>query len=528
MPVVSMKELLEAGVHFGHQTRRWNPKMKRFIFTERGGIYIIDLQQTQQLLDEAYDFARGIAQRNGSVLFVGTKKQAQDAISGEAKRVGMPYVNHRWLGGLLTNWRTMSDRIQRLHELRSLREESQLDLLPAKERIAMLAELEKLEANLGGVADMRRQPDAIFIVDLRKEQLAVREAQRLGLPVIALVDTNCDPDEAEYVIPGNDDAIRSCSLVVRTVADGIEAGKQKVTPAEVVRAEAPAEPEEAAATEAGRCRSRARGRARGGRMTEISAAMVKQLRDATSAGMMDCKRALQETEGDFDAAVKLLREKGMASVAKRADRETNEGIVLTRIEGDTGAIVAVGCETEPVSKNDDFLAFAQRVLDTVSENGEDAVERLDTERVELGARLGENIQVVGTRRLTAGEGEVLSEYVHPPAKKVGVLIDGKGAPEVARQLAMHISFSRPTYSSRDDVPSELVDAEREILLNQEDIRSQPEEKRAMIVEGRLNKRFFGESVLGEQAWIHDDKLNVTKALAQSGFELVDYAWFSVG
>jgi small subunit ribosomal protein S2 len=249
MPVVSMKELLEAGVHFGHQTRRWNPKMKRFIFTERGGIYIIDLQQTQQLLDEAYDFARGIAQRNGSVLFVGTKKQAQDAISGEAKRVGMPYVNHRWLGGLLTNWRTMSDRIQRLHELRSLRQESQLELLPAKERIAMLAELEKLEANLGGVADMRRQPDAIFIVDLRKEQLAVREAQRLGLPVIALVDTNCDPDEAEYVIPGNDDAIRSCSLVVRTVADGIEAGKQKVTPAEVARKEAPAEPEDAAAPE---------------------------------------------------------------------------------------------------------------------------------------------------------------------------------------------------------------------------------------------------------------------------------------
>ena len=231
MPVVSMKDLLEAGVHFGHQTRRWNPKMKRFIFTERGGIYIIDLQQTQQLLDEAYDFARAIAERGGSVLFVGTKKQAQDAVRDEASRVGMPYVNHRWLGGLLTNWRTISDRIQRLHELRSLRPESQLDLLPAKERIAMVAELEKLEANLGGVADMRRQPDAVFIVDLRKEQLAVREARRLGLPVIALVDTNCDPDEAEYIIPGNDDAIRSCSLIIRAIADGIEAGKQRVTPA---------------------------------------------------------------------------------------------------------------------------------------------------------------------------------------------------------------------------------------------------------------------------------------------------------
>src|SRR6266581_829038 len=249
MPVVSMKDLLEAGVHFGHQTRRWNPKMKRFIFTERGGIYIIDLQQTQQLLDDAYNFARAVSERNGSVLFVGTKKQAQDAVSGEAKRVGMPYVNHRWLGGLLTNWRTISDRIQRLHELRSLKQEAQLDLLPAKERIAMEAELEKLEANLGGVADMRRQPDAIFIVDLRKEQLAVREAHRLGLPVIAVVDTNCDPDEADYVIPGNDDAIRSCDLIVRVIADGIAAGQQKATPADFQRrepepvAEAPTVPE---------------------------------------------------------------------------------------------------------------------------------------------------------------------------------------------------------------------------------------------------------------------------------------------
>jgi small subunit ribosomal protein S2 len=236
MSVVSMRELLEAGVHFGHQTRRWNPKMKRFIFAERGGIYIIDLQQTLALLEEAHAFARNIAGRGGTVMFVGTKKQSQDAVAEQAARVGMPYVNHRWLGGLLTNWRTMSDRIDRLHELRRLREEGQLELLPAKERITMLGELEKLEANLGGVADMRRQPDAVFIVDLRKEQLAVREARRLGVPVIALVDTNCDPDEADYVIPGNDDAIRSCGLVVRAIADGIEAGKTRVSADEFARA----------------------------------------------------------------------------------------------------------------------------------------------------------------------------------------------------------------------------------------------------------------------------------------------------
>src|SRR2546423_930393 len=238
MSVVSMRELLEAGVHFGHQTRRWNPKMRRFIFTERGGIYIIDLQQTLQLLEEAHAFARNLAERGGSVLFVGTKKQSQDAVEAEAKRVGMPYVNHRWLGGLLTNWRTISDRIDRLHELRRLRDEDQLGLLPAKERITMLAELEKLEANLGGVADMRRQPEAVFIVDLRKEQLAVREARRLGLPIVALVDTNCDPDEADYIIPGNDDAIRSCSLIIRAIADGIAAGQPKATVADFAPASA--------------------------------------------------------------------------------------------------------------------------------------------------------------------------------------------------------------------------------------------------------------------------------------------------
>src|SRR5437868_8468881 len=256
MSVVSMRELLEAGVHFGHQTRRWNPKMRRFIFTERGGIYIIDLQQTLQLLEEAHAFARNLAERGGSVLFVGTKKQSQSAVEEQAQRVGMPYVNHRWLGGLLTNWRTISDRIDRLHELRRLKEEGQLDLLPPKERIQMEGELEKLEANLGGVADIRRQPDAAFIIDLRKEQLAVREARRLGIPVVALVDTNCDPDEADYVIPGNDDAIRACSLIARVIADGIEAGKLQVTAKELKAPETngasgvAAEEEEPAAEEA--------------------------------------------------------------------------------------------------------------------------------------------------------------------------------------------------------------------------------------------------------------------------------------
>ena len=255
MSVVSMRELLEAGVHFGHQTRRWNPKMRRFLFTERGGIYIIDLQKTQALLDEAHDFVRNIAERGGSVLFVGTKKQSQDAVEAEAKRVGMPYVNHRWLGGLLTNWRTISKRLERLEELRRLRDEGQLELLPPKERISMLGELEKLETNLGGVHEMKDTPDAVLVIDLKKEQLAIREARRLNIPVVALVDTNCDPDDADFVIPGNDDAISSCSLVVRAIADGVEAGRKLVTEQEMARkqhaaAEAEAQAQARAAAEA--------------------------------------------------------------------------------------------------------------------------------------------------------------------------------------------------------------------------------------------------------------------------------------
>ncbi|HZO97169.1 MAG TPA: translation elongation factor Ts [Gaiellaceae bacterium] len=264
-------------------------------------------------------------------------------------------------------------------------------------------------------------------------------------------------------------------------------------------------------------------------MTEITAAMVKELRDATSAGMMECKRALQETDGDFDAAMKLLREKGLASAAKRAGRETTEGIVLTRSDDEHGTIVAVGCETEPVSKNEDFHAFAEDVLREVHDRGESALELLDGRRVDLAARLGENVQVVGARRMSARHGEYFVSYVHPPAHKIGVLVKVRGgSPELPRQLAMHIAFSRPTYASREQVPPELVAAEREILEKLPEVTSKPAEIREKIVDGMLNKRFFAESVLGEQAWIHDDSLTVAKALEQGGLELVDFVWYSLG
>ncbi len=222
MAEVGIRELLEAGVHFGHQTRRWNPRMRRFIHGERDGIHIIDLLQTQVLLEEACEVVADIARKGGTILFVGTKKQARDAIKEWADRSGMPYVNQRWLGGLLTNYSTISKRIDRLHELTQLENDGRLDLLPTKERMSMEAELRKLEYNLGGVRDMKRLPQAVFIIDLKTEAIALREAERLRIPIIALVDTNCDPDPVDYVIPGNDDAIRSCELVIRAVGESVE------------------------------------------------------------------------------------------------------------------------------------------------------------------------------------------------------------------------------------------------------------------------------------------------------------------
>ncbi|MGI6692048.1 MAG: 30S ribosomal protein S2 [Christensenellales bacterium] len=226
MAVISMKRLLEAGVHFGHQTRRWNPKMAPYIFTERNGIYIIDLQKTVRKIDEAYMFVRNLAMEGKSLLFVGTKKQAQESIEQEAKRCNMFYVNNRWLGGMLTNFRTIRTRVDRLNEIDKMEESGQFDVLPKKEVIKLMHERDKLEVNLGGIRDMKSLPGALFVVDPRNEHIAVAEARILGIPIVAIVDTNCDPDEVDYIIPGNDDAIRAIKLIAGKMADAVLEGRQ--------------------------------------------------------------------------------------------------------------------------------------------------------------------------------------------------------------------------------------------------------------------------------------------------------------
>ena len=249
MSVVTMKQLLEAGVHFGHQTRRWNPKMEEYIFTERNGIYIIDLQKTVKLIDTAYDYMKNVAADGGVVLFVGTKKQAQDSIEEEATRAGQYYVNHRWLGGTLTNWKAIQSRVARLKELKKMAEDGTFDVLPKKEVAVLTKQREKLERFLGGIEDMPRIPDVLFIVDPHKEQIAVKEAQKLHIPIVAMVDTNTDPDDIDYVIPSNDDAIRAVRLITSKMADAIVEGKQGQDDAQQAEAAADENAEEETVSE---------------------------------------------------------------------------------------------------------------------------------------------------------------------------------------------------------------------------------------------------------------------------------------
>jgi small subunit ribosomal protein S2 len=305
MAEVGLKELLEAGVHFGHQTRRWNPKMRRFIHGENGGIYIIDLLKTATLLDQAQQFAAEIAHRGGTVLFVGTKKQARDGVKEIAEASGMPYVNHRWLGGLLTNYQTMSARIKRLHDLERYQADGQLALLPTRERLSAEADLLKLQANLGGVKNMQRVPDAMFVIDLKTEAIAVHEAQRLRIPIIGLVDTNCDPDGIDYVIPGNDDAIRACNVITKAIGDVVQQGRARFrSEEEQARAEAEAqqrrEQEERARREAEE-RSAAEAAERAAAEEALTKAGEGQPRDVAEARVAEAVESAARTPADAGA-----------------------------------------------------------------------------------------------------------------------------------------------------------------------------------------------------------------------------------
>ena len=605
MAVVTMKQLLDSGVHFGHQTRRWNPKMKRYILTERNGIYIIDLQQTLSYIDRAYEFVKETVAHGGTIMFIGTKKQAQEAIADEAGRVNMPYVNQRWLGGMLTNFQTVHKRLQRLKELEAMEQTGGFEGRTKKEILMLTREKTKLEKTLGGIRDMAKVPSAVWIVDTKKEHIAVGEARKLGIPVVSILDTNCDPDEVDYPIPGNDDAIRSAALltkvIARAAADGLMARSQRARgegaeagtgtdeplaeweqelltsgtgsdgaslPDTARRGDRPGRrprrccrqlqrhPADRRLTprghRTGHCRpvpaavtpapclppGRTAHTFRQGRerptMANHTAADVKRLRELTGSGMMDCKRALEESDGDIEKAVELLRIKGAKDVGKRAERATSNGLVVAA----GGTMVELDCETDFVAKSGDFQALADQILQVALDQkpadldglraaklGEGTVE--DAVQA-LSARIGEKLEL---KRYITVDGPV-ALYLHrrstdlPPA--IGVLVSYEGADaDAARGVAMHVAAARPRFTTRDQVPAELLDNERRIAEATAREEGKPEQVLARIVDGRVNG-YYKDVVLLEQPSVQDPKKTVKSLVDAAGLTVKDFARFEVG
>ena len=566
MTKVGIKTLLDAGSHFGHQTRRWNPKMKPYIFGSRGDIYIIDLKQTLVGLDQAYTFVSELAKKGGTVLFVGTKKQAQEAVSEAANRCGMPYVNARWLGGMLTNFVTIRSRVTRMEELEAMEADGRMAVLPKKEQILLRKELSKLQTNLNGIRNMKRTPDAVFVIDTNREAIAIHEARRLNIPVVGTLDTNCDPDDVDYGIPANDDAIRSVRLLADFVADAVVAGVgAPVTAAEMAGEARPLRPppprllplprrpplrrpprplprlpssrpsHRTNAPPSGRRshparRIEARIARERNNVADITASMVKELREMTGAGMMECKKALVEAEGDMDKAVDVLRTRGLAAVAKKAGRATNEGTVMAIVSDDatTGAVVEINCETDFVGMNDKFKAYAEKIaraalaakpadleaLKAADAEGE-TVEAVVTDAIHT---LGENVQLA---RFAVVEGGAVSSYIHGGGK-IGVLVqfDVEGIDpassefaQYGRDVAMQVAAAAPVAANREAVDPAIVEHEKAIYMAQAAESGKPEAIQEKMATGRLEK-FFKENTLTEQAFVKNPDQSVADYTAE--------------
>jgi small subunit ribosomal protein S2 len=605
-----MKELLESGVHFGHQTRRWNPKMAPYIFTERNGIHIIDLQKTLAKINEAIDILYTLVRDGGGVLFVGTKKQAQSAVRQAAEQCGMYHVTNRWLGGTLTNFVTIRKTIDRLRRLEKMETDGTFSLINKKERLGLVREKEKLEKNVGGIKNMNKLPDAIFIIDPKRETIAVNEARTLGIPIFAIVDTNCDPTVIDHVIPGNDDAIRAIKLfanlfsltvieaaqesgrelqkttagesfyssgsesfeseheqkdsaVISSSAPAIKSGpRTKIEvkseeelvsgPAPV---ESPAQPEASAEAPTAapapvespaQPEASAEAPTAAPAKTNFTAEDVKRLRDKTAAGMMDCKRALVETDGDFEKAMMLLREKGLADAARRVARATKEGVIATASSGKKAVLVEVNCETDFVAKNEVFSEFAALVAKFSLESGKEcnSIEDLDAatgDELKLTiSKLGENITIRRSVSLSAENGYV-SCYAHGGriAAIVSFSLDKAELAEnadfqsYARDIAMQVASMNPIALDRSGIPEKVVEEQKDLLRKQALESGKPAEIVEKMLEGQLSK-YFKEITLVDQLYIRDNKTSIVELTKSVGdtlggtITISDYKRFMAG
>ena len=543
-----VRSLIDAGVHFGHQTKRWNPKMRPFIYGARNGVHIIDLDQTARMFKRAYDFLVETVGKGGHVLFVGTKRQAQEIVTEEASRAGMYYVTNRWLGGTLTNFRTIKGGLDRLRNLERMKEDGTYEQLPKQEVSKLEKERERFEKYLGGLKNMGALPHAVFIIDPHQETIAVAEAQKLGIPVLAITDTNCDPDTIDYIIPGNDDAIRSIKLITGRIADacveglarrkdalagreaqggggGERQGQNRGPKAEVIQANRGGR---------GGPRESNLGKQEDKQMADVTASMVKELRERTQAGMSDCKSALVEASGEMEKAVELILKKGLAKSAKRAGAAATEGEVRAKLDasGKFGVMVEINSQTDFVARNDDFISFVGNVLDIAEKSaaGEDlggkpyasSGKTVEEFRQALSGTIGENIQVRRWERFDLQGAGLVTSYVHLGGK-IGVLLElGTETPAVAQHAAvkefaenvtLQIAAMSPLYVEKGQIPADAIAKQVEIFNGQLKEDGKPEAAWPKIVEGKKAK-WFTEVCLVDQESIVTPGASIDKQRAE--------------
>ena len=590
----TIKDLLDAGAHFGHQSRYWNPKMKRYIYGTYNRINIINLEHTLTGLRRACEFVHDLARNRKKLLFVGTKKAAGEIIKEQVLSIEQYYVNHRWMGGTLTNYNIICASIEKLRDLQQQKAEGMFDKITKKEAMMRQRSMTKLERSIGGIKDMNGLPDALFVVDVRYEHIAVAEAKKLGIPVIGVVDTNSTPDNIDYIIPGNDDSIRSIRLFVEAIASSfseggqlaeqfsmmrgnrepatqsqsgqrlagtlsklssIAAGKQQEKPQQAqeehpieaeaheeeieetqeMMTESPQKEEQNNPTESVADTDNSSDKpAKKDNPSSGSASMVKELRLMSGAGIMECKTAIKEANGDINKAADILREKGIAKQLKRSDRAASEGVIAVKSEGDKTIVVELNCETDFVARNEEFIAFANNLAETFykappAADGEEPVisDELNAELQSITQKMGENIKVSSYRELTAPKGGTVAAYEHTNNKLCALVAIDADNYDLARDLAMQVAAMSPLAATPDQVPQELLDKEKEIFLAQIKDEDKPDDIKEKMIAGKL-KKFTAEVSLSEQSFIKNPEQTISSLLKDAGVKEIKFIRHEVG
>ena len=586
----TIKDLLKAGTHFGHQSRYWNPKMAKYIYGTYNHVNIINLEHTLVELRRACEFVHNLARSRKKILFVGTKKAARDIIKQEADSIGQYSVIHRWMGGTLTNYNIISASIRKLGELQKQKADGLFAQLTKKEAMMRSRAMMKLERNIGGIKDMNGLPDALFVVDVRNERIAVAEANKLGIPVIGIVDTNSNPENIDYVIPGNDDSIRSISLFVKKIALAFREGGQLAEQFSMLRDQQPqqetaerpkiagtlkkkdqededagksdeAAPVEEAGKEAkdanapkeqakeqkpaesgepsknkdadkGEDSDGDNGEDKGGDKGSASAAKkdtggdkispqaVKELRETSGAGIMECKQALADAKGDMERAMEILRESGAAKHLKRAERDAKEGTLAVKSDDKGATLVEINCETDFVARNEEFVGFAEKVAESFHSNppklsdGTPELDKNTQEQLqEISHKMGEKILISNFVSMEAPKDGTVGFYVHTDRKLCSLVTIDQKDPDLAKDLAMQVTAMSPMVVNPEDVPAELLEKEKKVFQAQIKDEDKPEDIKNKMIDGKL-KKFASEIALSEQAFIKDPQQKIKDLLKQ--------------